>query len=275
MATAKADASADDSFAARFNACTTPKEALKLVNQLELSVDDVCSRLHAASLSIDTTLLGECLGHHHDFWQQCAARFACHFDEFSGLSVSTALRRYLWRFRLPGEAGPIGRILEGFAHGYFEANKPPVAAVARKHAPCSHAQGYFVRQPLGPNGKPCCISCGALERSDECLTTCTGCGVVVFCQRCAKHAGKWGHAIRGCIGYGRAWCGCKDLTSLVRAVATTGVRVSLTTVSPQHASMGGCRTDASLMQARLFAAASRANTWGAWIAGTGSPRRAP
>lgn len=116
-----------------------------------------------------------------------------------------ALRGYLWRFRLPGEAAPIGRILEGFALGYFNANPPP-ATVARSVATDPIARGWYVVQPLVAKSRlPCCIACGATERSkDEPLRTCTGCNVIVFCPRCVKFASRHGHAIRGCIGFGRA-----------------------------------------------------------------------
>lgn len=207
--TANEEMANEDSFVSAFNACSSPKEVVTLVEKLGLSLDEVCSRLHAAAGHVDADILGSCLGHHHDFWQQFASCFPCHFD-FSGLELVTALRRYLWRFRLPGEAAPIGRILEGFALGYFNAHPPRVASKppAKLVAPGvpfgiePSAHGWFVHQPR--TAKSCCIACGSLERPDSALRSCTGCGVVAFCPRCSRSASRYGHAINACIGFGRA-----------------------------------------------------------------------
>ena len=177
-----------DDFARLFNSSSSPKDVVKLADAHGLSVDAVCAHL-AAAQDANPDLLGQCLGHHHDFCQQFADRFACHFD-FAGLELVAALRTYLWRFRLPGEAAPIGRILEGFARGYFTANPPATASVpSRTNVVAPNvpggteptARGWYVRQPQ--TSKPCCIACGALARADEPLHTCTGCGVVSFCPR--------------------------------------------------------------------------------------------
>lgn len=170
---------------------------------LGLTVDNVCRELYRASDAVDADLLGACLGHHHEFCQSLCRTFARHFEErFSGLDVVTALRDYLWRFRLPGEAAPIGRVLEGFAAGYFAANPPAIAHASTGHSTEPTARGWYVHQPT--TDKPACIACGGLARADAALRTCTGCGVVSFCPRCARIAGRQGHAIRACIGFGRA-----------------------------------------------------------------------
>jgi len=197
----------DATFIERFNACNSPKQALLLVQDCGLMEADQLCALLAVEQHTDVNILGECLGHHHTFWQSVCGRFACHF-EFSGLDVTSALRRYLWRFRLPGEAAPIGRILEGFALGYFKANPPS------EGAPHTGAQsigrtdwayrGYFVRQPMVKKGQPCCVACGALDRADATLHLCTGCGVIFFCRRCRAMASCYGHAIGGRVGFGRA-----------------------------------------------------------------------
>ena len=67
-------------------------------------------------------LLGQCLGHHHEFFQALANEFPLFFN-FRGMDIVAAIRLYLWRFRLPGESDQIQRILEGFAGAYYAANK--------------------------------------------------------------------------------------------------------------------------------------------------------
>uniref|UniRef100_A0A7S0P155 SEC7 domain-containing protein n=1 Tax=Calcidiscus leptoporus TaxID=127549 RepID=A0A7S0P155_9EUKA len=191
-----------------FNSCSNPKEVVALAESHSLSPDDLCAILHAGGRNVDSDLLGACLGHHGEFWQQFADLFAYHF-EFGGLDIVTALRAYLWRFRLPGEAAPIGRILEGFALGYMNSNPPPpVGTPCRPNVPRvpggtdPSACGWFVVQPK--TAELACIACGALARADNSLRTCTGCGVVSFCSRCGRSAGRYGHAIRASIGFGRA-----------------------------------------------------------------------
>lgn len=199
-----------EAFVHRFNSCVSPKQVLELAEEMGLTVEKVCAQL-ASDSRVGVTMLGECLGHHHPFWQVVCSQFACHFD-FGGLDLTTALRRYLWRFRLPGEAAPIGRILEGFALGYHTANPPPVACPSTMHSiapgvsggtdPAS--RGWYIHQPMVKRGQPCCIACGALERPDSALWTCTGCRVIVFCAKCKRSGSRYGHAIGGCIGFGRA-----------------------------------------------------------------------
>ena len=107
---------------AAFNKCRNAKVALELVQGWQIHPHELCAELHRAGPNIDATLLGECLGHHSPFWKECAAHFACHFDELAGKDIVAALRIYLFHFRLPGESGPIERILEGFAKGYMHFN---------------------------------------------------------------------------------------------------------------------------------------------------------
>lgn len=208
-----------DGFVDAFNACESPKQCLALVDLHGLSCDAFCQRMHAARP--DAVRLGECLGHHHQFWQACALRFAMAFTELRGLDIVAALRLYLFHFRLPGESGPIGRILEGFARGFVHYN-PPFSAV-HVHGSSDAADerlgdaglrqvdatsvGWFVRQPMvlvGRVEKPCCVACGAVANDEISLRLCSGCGVVHFCRRCARLSSRHGHSVCCSVGYGRA-----------------------------------------------------------------------
>ncbi|KAL1530619.1 hypothetical protein AB1Y20_001519 [Prymnesium parvum] len=178
-------------FVSRFNALSTPKEVLQMAEPLGAEI--TAQLLFAAQP--DVNLLGSCLGHHHAFFKKLVQEYAVCFD-FADMEVVTALRHYLWRFRLPGESAQIERILEAFARAFFRA-KPP-----SENPFC----GWYTRQPTGER---CCIQCGATEekaRGDkDWLKECQGCQCVTFCHPCRKRLrAAHGHAIGGTVGYGRA-----------------------------------------------------------------------
>ena len=133
MAARTLEASGD--FVASFNACSSPKQCLALVEAHGLSCDAFCRVMHPTDAENSTQpnadLLGQCLGHHHVFWQSVAMAYAMAFPELTGLDIVAALRLYLFHFRLPGESGPIGRILEGFAKGFVHFN-PPFDVIVRQ-----------------------------------------------------------------------------------------------------------------------------------------------
>jgi len=121
----------------------------------------------------------------------------------------TALRRYLWRFRLPGESAQIERILEGFARGYFAANPPGPKPLS----------GWYVQQP---SGERCCMQCGSTadkgRGEKDWLKPCSGCQCVYFCRQCRKKLRvEEGHAIGGVMGYGRACVAAKRATGQLTA----------------------------------------------------------
>jgi hypothetical protein len=77
---------------------------------------------------LDPAAVGELLGHHDD--ASIAVMHAyIEAENFSGVSVDTALRSLLYNFRLPGEAQKIDRIIEKFAARYCVDN-PGVFATA-------------------------------------------------------------------------------------------------------------------------------------------------
>ena len=228
---------------AAFNKCRNAKVALELVQGWQIHPHELCAELHRARPNIDATLLGECLGHHSPFWKECAAHFACHFDELAGKDIVAALRIYLFHFRLPGESGPIERILEGFAKGYMhfnprqgvtspekiqpsgaassssasaassssletflESTTGPVAPKSTKRFVYASSVGWFRRQPwtqVGKSRKRCCVGCGRMEAKDRHLELCRGCNLISFCDDCSRLASRHGHAIGCRIGYGR------------------------------------------------------------------------
>lgn len=187
----RSDACDAVSFISQFNECATPKEVLRFAEPV--GVDTTAELLYASGANAE--LLGACLGHHHSFFKQLVHAFPKCF-EFCGIDVVTALRKYLWCFRLPGESAQIERILEGFAHAFFDANPPS----------CRPISGWFTSQP---SGELCCIACGSTadkERQDRFwLQECHGCRCVTFCRPCRKTLrAVHGHAIGGVLGYGRA-----------------------------------------------------------------------
>jgi hypothetical protein len=189
----------------QFNACKTPKAALKVVEERGLTAEQVAQYLYDAKDIVSVELLGECLGNRLDFWREISRKFPETFDCFAGMPMVKALRTYLWRLKLPGESILIERILEGFAAAYFKHNPEPIPQ-ATDATPS--AQGYYVKQPKNTNDRqPFCAHCGNLGKDDPVLRglrVCKGCDTITFCRQCCKVAHKLGHAVGGTYGYGRA-----------------------------------------------------------------------
>lgn len=103
----------------RFNA--KPRdgiEALQAEGLTDGSVSAVARWLHDAP-GISKERLGEFLGHREHVPQLWA--FVEHYD-FEGLTFDAALRRFLSKFRLPGEAQVIDRFMVAFAARYCAVN---------------------------------------------------------------------------------------------------------------------------------------------------------
>lgn len=195
-----------------FNACDSAKRALTLFIEAGMTAADAGKMLYEAH-EADAELLGECIGHHAEYWQELCHSFPRNFS-FGGMSLQEALRAYLWRFRLPGESGPIGRIIEGFAAAYYEQQQRqhPRPLLSR----CAYVSGWYTRQPMTfKDGKerPCCVGCGKLDdgAANNALLECGGCGVVRFCPSCRGLQNHNGHAIGGRIGFGRACVAARRL----------------------------------------------------------------
>eukprot|EP00294_Goniomonas_avonlea_P001924 CAMPEP_0114542156 /NCGR_PEP_ID=MMETSP0114-20121206/1690_1 /TAXON_ID=31324 /ORGANISM="Goniomonas sp, Strain m" /LENGTH=298 /DNA_ID=CAMNT_0001726445 /DNA_START=55 /DNA_END=948 /DNA_ORIENTATION=- len=191
-----------DDFACRFNA--NPKTAIA-----DLDPRVAAQRLFEAHPRIDTTLLGQLLGGHSETSKGVLQHFPS-FYKFRGVFVLDALRQFLWRFRLPGEAAQIDRIMEAFAKAYFEQNARSDDPALQKNFGTSipsWVHGWYRRQILcvdsaTPSSKPspCCIDCGSFDR----VICCHGCERVWFCRACSRLAVRRGHAVVAKIGYGRA-----------------------------------------------------------------------
>lgn len=194
-----------DDFVVTFNACTSPKDVSKAIQAAEFTVENVSRLLYQEGERVSVELLGQCLGHHGEFGKELAQWYPRNFEEFTGMDVVSALRAYLWRFRLPGEAAQIERIVEGFAQAYFIRNQPQVKTSETKTCVEPTAYGWYVKQPCTRINMLCCAQCGNIEGQDNNeLRVCQGCGVVHFCRMCSKKAHKLGHAVGCSIGYGRA-----------------------------------------------------------------------
>ena len=123
-------------------------------------------------------------------------------------------QKYPKRVRLPGEAAPIERIIEGFAKGFFEAQSKSMTIQSEETSQAGDPFnfGWYVCQPMS-GGKPCCASCGKVEQQRKAeieLEACWGCKEIHFCASCRRGAGAMGHAIRGKIGYGRACVAARE-----------------------------------------------------------------
>jgi hypothetical protein len=217
------------------------KDHLQLVVKACLSAGDVGRVLYRAGSQVCVELLGQCLGHHNDFWKELAASYPMNFTCFAGMDIVKAIRSYLWTFRLPGEAAQIERIVDGFACSYFhhnstlgseatpivtedindsdgESSEEHVDRAPRQHRSCwdEVVRGWYVDQPRsGPKLLPCCIHCGELDGEKEALALCQGCNAVYFCRRCRRDASRYGHAVVGTLGYGRACVAAKCATKSV------------------------------------------------------------
>lgn len=167
--------------------------------------------------TIATQLLGAMLGNHAPFFAQLAEEYPTNFD-FAGLGVVNAIRGYLWRFRLPGEAAQIERVIQGFARAYYaqqQQQDTPASSIVATTTPsgsivptqipksiAAEAVGWYVVQPRDvETGEVCCAHCGSTETT---VKACTGCNIIHFCRKCRYTASKRGHAVVGSCGYGRA-----------------------------------------------------------------------
>jgi hypothetical protein len=255
------------------------KDHISLTLKASLSPHDVGRLMYENGASISVELLGQCLGHHDDFWKEVAISYPNNFQSFAGMDIVAAIRAYLWCFRLPGEAAQIERIVGGFAHAYFhyntavkkESREFAESATARKDesddegwvkadnqesaesvtarqddsddeecAPrrfCgAEVAGWYVSQPLtGAKLVPCCVHCGGLdgEQGGD-LVTCEGCNVVHFCRKCRRNASRYGHAVVGAIGYGRACVAAR------RAAGTLGLDNTITFRGNRHGERQTC-----------------------------------
>ncbi|KAK3259742.1 hypothetical protein CYMTET_31269 [Cymbomonas tetramitiformis] len=228
-----ADGANHSAFLREFNDCSSPKEVLKLVDRDGLSAAELgrilCTK-NAQRVSVN--LLGACLGHHHEFWKVFADEYPQNFN-FSGLKIVSAIRNYLWHFRLPGESAMIYRIMEGFSKAFFNQNAPPEKPRCGSGGVSSISRGWYVKQPQDETGAPICSYCGnkAAANKQDCLNSsvtdkekslsaCHGCKLISFCHPCLKRAGQCGHAGRGILGYGRACVAarCLEAGALVSGI---------------------------------------------------------
>lgn len=193
---------------------TPPKKVLKALQALqagspspslhaEITPTLLGKVLYNEHGNVSTQLLGAMLGDHNPFFAALADEYPANFD-FAGLGIVEAIRGYLWRFRLPGEAAQIERIIQGFARAFYSQQKQRSSSIATPAIPKSiaaDAVGWYVDQPRNAEtGAVCCAHCG----STETLKACTGCDVISFCRKCRYTASKRGHAVVGSCGYGRA-----------------------------------------------------------------------
>mmetsp|Transcript_23896 Transcript_23896/g.75261 ORF Transcript_23896/g.75261 Transcript_23896/m.75261 type:complete len:362 (-) Transcript_23896:7-1092(-) len=100
-----------------------PKRGVRYIIEQELcgeASEDVAAFLYETR-GLNKTKVGEWLGEPDDFNVAALTHFSTLFD-FTDKSFLDALRMFLGRLRLPGEAQKIDRIVEAFARSYHAAN---------------------------------------------------------------------------------------------------------------------------------------------------------
>jgi ankyrin repeat protein len=102
---------------------TKPEKALNMLienNLLKDNCSDVATFLYKSS-ELDSTSMGNFLSEPKEFNKAVLESFMTLFD-FRELDFDVALRRFLAKFRLPGEAQKIDRLMESFARRYYAQN---------------------------------------------------------------------------------------------------------------------------------------------------------
>jgi hypothetical protein len=198
---------------------------------------DIASTLFEVIEQLNPGRLGQCLGNHEETWQRILAAFPFNF-EFHGLPFIQALRKFLWSFKLPGESMQIDRIMQSFAHAYMEQhNRDPLVSTGSKEyredatgtkrkqsmRPIAASWGWYTSEAFSEGESPCCINCGVSPHANifvaseqgSLLYPCRGCRCVTFCRKCSKFASRYGHAVCGRIGYGRACMAALELNGML------------------------------------------------------------
>jgi Sec7-like guanine-nucleotide exchange factor len=83
---------------------------------------EAISRFLFDAKGIDRNKLGDYLGE-GDAFNVAVLRLFCSYLDFTDLDFDIAMRQLLSRFRLPGEAQKIDRIMNSFAAQYYNCNK--------------------------------------------------------------------------------------------------------------------------------------------------------
>ena len=202
------------SAAALFN--QNPKEFLKVHYESDnnTNVADIARILYDCHPLLDVNQLGKQFGHdpvRDPIWVQILIEYATCFD-FHNKSIVQSLRDFLFRFRLPGEAAQIGRIMEAFSGSYFGQNfcafskEIDVSMSSKRSRMFRLSRGYYVRDVAveGSWNSSCCLHCGRVENDEMPLYQCSGCQSVTFCRKCLRRCSQYGHAFVGRIGFGSA-----------------------------------------------------------------------
>lgn len=101
-----------------------PKNGIKYLqenNLLGKEPSDIAEFLYKEE-RLDKTIIGDFLGENDQFNKECMYAYVDQINFFN-MEIVSALRYFLERFRIPGEAQKIDRLMEKFAHRYHECNK--------------------------------------------------------------------------------------------------------------------------------------------------------
>jgi len=116
----------------RFN--MSPMKGLKYLSShghIELTPIAVASFLHHYQEKLDKTSVGDLLGREKEYENGFCYHVLSEYVEaidFSLMTFDQAIRHFLYRFRLPGEAQKIDRIMEKFAERYYLQHKDQFAS---------------------------------------------------------------------------------------------------------------------------------------------------
>ena len=87
-----------------------------------ININIIVEFLHKHASHLNRTLVGEYISEPDEFSSKVLMAFIEYLD-FEDMEFDNALRTFLSKFRLPGEAQKIDRIMEKFAHHYYEQNE--------------------------------------------------------------------------------------------------------------------------------------------------------
>ncbi len=83
---------------------------------------------------LNRVMIGRALGSFTDARDLEALRIFAEGVDFKGLPYIQSLRKFLSRFKLPGEAQQVDRVLEAFADAYYKANPNDISSATLVHA---------------------------------------------------------------------------------------------------------------------------------------------
>lgn len=118
-----------------------PKKGIQFLQDSQLlgrSCEEI-ARFLLEDERLDKTAVGDFIGENEKFNMEVMYAYVDQFD-FYGMEIVSAIRLFLEKFRLPGEAQKIDRLMEKFAARYHELNKRFASATSQDDTATSSPQ---------------------------------------------------------------------------------------------------------------------------------------